>query len=92
MEVTSLQIRAPKKTRFLVVIVYQKNENYTKKFYRNRHKKRKIDSQIHTKLSAGPLGNQSSLEISLQDLSEKIKTPEEYKKATKRTRLMKITE
>ncbi len=33
----------------------------------------KIDSQIHTKLSAGPLGNQSFREISIQELKEKVK-------------------
>ena len=33
----------------------------------------KIDSQIHTKLSAGPLGNQSFPEINIQELSEKVK-------------------
>ena len=36
-------------------------------------KKGKIDSQGHTILSAGILGNQSSTEISLQNLSEKVK-------------------
>ncbi len=41
----------------------------------------KIDSQIHTKLSAGPLGNQSFPEISIQELKEKVNALAEEEQA-----------
>lgn len=57
-----------------------------KKSYRSRHKKRKIDSQIHAKLSAGPLGNQSSPKIGIQKMKEKVNVPAKEENANEQTK------
>ena len=65
---------------FLVTAIHNKDQAATDNIIKQKAesikadmKKGKIDSQGHTILSAGILGNQSSTEISLQNLSEKVK-------------------